>query len=87
MCEVLGVSPSGYYAWRTRRVRRRTEDEKIASLIANIHRYGGAPPVRRGCWPRCASVTACAVRGSGRGGGAVSGIEGLHGRRRKWGEI
>jgi putative transposase len=50
MCEVLGVSPSGYYAWRSRLpCRRQTEDERLRVLIADIHRFSrgtyGAPRV------------------------------------------
>lgn len=50
MCEVLGVSPSGYYAWRSRPpCRRRHEDEQLGRLIARIHRFSrgtyGAPRI------------------------------------------
>ena len=38
MCRVLGVSPSGYYAWRGRRPRRRArENEALSRRITAIH--------------------------------------------------
>ena len=50
MCRVLGVSPSGYYAWRGReRSRRARQDEELRSTIEAIHRESrgayGAPRV------------------------------------------
>ncbi len=43
MCEVLGVSRSGFYAWRTRKPSRRAlEDELIRDNVVDIfHRKGG----------------------------------------------
>jgi putative transposase len=39
MCRVLGVSPSGYYAWRERPLSRRTRaDVKLSAEIQAIHR-------------------------------------------------
>ena len=39
MCEVLGVSPSGYYAWRDRPPSRRAvADATLQRQIATIHR-------------------------------------------------
>ena len=38
MCRVLGVSPSGYYAWRGRRPSRRArENEALSRWITAIH--------------------------------------------------
>lgn len=38
MCSVLGVSPSGYYAWQTRPVSRRVEaNQKLMPEIRAIH--------------------------------------------------
>jgi putative transposase len=38
MCRILGVSPSGYYAWRNRPPsRRRIEDEKLTVAIKEWH--------------------------------------------------
>ena len=50
MCRVLGVSTSGYYAWRSReKSRRRREDEALAEQIERIHRGSrrtyGAPRI------------------------------------------
>ena len=40
MARVLGVSPSGYYAWRTRPASRRaTADAALAAEIATIHAH------------------------------------------------
>jgi len=61
MCRVLGVSPSGYYAWRKRGLsRRRREDgallERVREIWEESGRTYGAPRVRaelRACWTRC----------------------------------
>ena len=38
MCRVLGVSASGYYAWRGRGVSRRARrDEELSAMIRRIH--------------------------------------------------
>ena len=51
MCQVLGVSPSGYYAWRQRAPSARAEeDAQLRSRIEKIHRWSrgtyGAPRIR-----------------------------------------
>src|SRR5579875_3724446 len=51
MCRVLEVSPSGYYAWRDRRLSERARaDAELAERIRHIHRDSrgtyGAPRVR-----------------------------------------
>jgi putative transposase len=51
ICRTLGVSASGYYAWKSRPpCRRRREDERLKTLIAEIHRFSrgtyGAPRVQ-----------------------------------------
>lgn len=39
MCRVLGISASGYYAWRSRgKSARRCADERLAASIKQIHR-------------------------------------------------
>ena len=39
MCELLGVSPSGYYGWRQKRpTKRQREDTTLAAKIAAAHR-------------------------------------------------
>lgn len=46
MCEMLGVTPGGYYAWKKRAPSKRClDDEQLAGLITEIHvenegRYG-----------------------------------------------
>jgi putative transposase len=60
MCRVLGVSPSGYYAWRKRGLsRRRREDaallERVRRIWEGSGRTYGAPRV----W---AELRACGVR-------------------------
>jgi putative transposase len=50
MCRVLGVSTSGYYAWRSReKSKRRREDEALGERIEHIHRQSrqtyGAPRI------------------------------------------
>lgn len=52
MCRVLGVSPSGYYAWCSRSMSARTqEDQRLIPLIEKIHRESrqtyGSPRVVR----------------------------------------
>lgn len=51
LCRVLGVSPSGYYAWRTRGSSTRDcADERLAVQVAAIHRASrgtyGAPRIQ-----------------------------------------
>ena len=51
MCRVLGVSPSGYYAWRQRPPSARAEeDAQLRSRIERIHSWSrgtyGAPRIR-----------------------------------------
>jgi len=42
MCRVLGVSPSGYYAWRNRPMsKRQREDERLLGLIRAAHEASG----------------------------------------------
>lgn len=50
MCRVLGVSPSGYYAWRKRPPSRRSrEDKALRERIEDIHKQSrstyGAPRI------------------------------------------
>jgi putative transposase len=51
MCRVLGVSPSGYYAWRQRPPSRRTQaDQILTEKIRRIHKRSqgtyGAPRIQ-----------------------------------------
>lgn len=50
MCRVLGVSPSGYYAWRDRPPSKRAEsDEALKQRIVELHKRSretyGAPRI------------------------------------------
>jgi len=50
LCRVLGVSPSGYYAWRSRAVSERSiSDAALSERIQEIHKYSrgtyGAPRI------------------------------------------
>ncbi len=50
LCRVLGVSPSGYYAWRSRAVSERSiSDVALSERIQEIHKYSrgtyGAPRI------------------------------------------
>src|SRR5688572_15883098 len=52
MCRVLEVSPSGYYAWRSReRSTRKKEDEKLQRRVEAIHERSretyGVPRIHR----------------------------------------
>jgi len=62
MCRVLGVSTSGFYAWRKRKPSKRSlKDSKLKALIIRIHRESrgtyGAPRIhaelKLGCGIRC----------------------------------
>jgi putative transposase len=51
LCRTLGVSPSGYYAWRKRPLSPRARaDVELSAVIARIHRESrgtyGAPRVQ-----------------------------------------
>jgi putative transposase len=49
MCRILGVSPSGYYAWNQRLPsRRRIEDEKLTLMIKEWHARSREPTARPG---------------------------------------
>lgn len=52
MCRLLEVSPSGYYAWRTRaQSKRKQEDQKLQLRVKAIHEYShgtyGVPRIHR----------------------------------------
>lgn len=62
MCRVLGVSTSGYYAWRNRELSARAqEDAELSRLIVEIHQASrgtyGAPRIHAeltlGCGIHC----------------------------------
>jgi putative transposase len=55
MCRVLGVSPSGYHAWRRRPPSARArEDQRLTELISAIHARSrgtyGVPRVHAELW-------------------------------------
>jgi putative transposase len=86
MCRVLGVSPSGYYAWRKRGLsRRRREDaallERVRRIWEGSGRTYGAPRV----W---AELQACGVRCSRKRVARLmreAGLVGAYARRRRRG--
>jgi putative transposase len=82
MCRLLGVSPSGYYAWRTRaQCRRGNEDEHLRQLIVAIHaRSRGTYGVPR---IRAELRFDHDVRCSGKRVRRLMQIEGIQGRRRR----
>ena len=60
MCRVLGVSPSGYYAWRGRRPsRRKQEDHELLERIRGIWEGSGGTYGAPRVW---AELRACGVR-------------------------
>jgi len=64
MCRILGVSPAGYYAWRTRRESRRGAANRILLFeIVRVHRDSGG---RYGS-PRVHAVLRSQGRGVSRG--------------------
>jgi putative transposase len=65
LCRTLGVSPSGYYAWRKRPLSPRARaDVELSALIAGIHRESrgtyGAPRVMPS-WPLRAFTSAASA--------------------------
>ena len=52
MCRVLGVSSSGYYAWKKRQPSQRSEtDAALTAEIRAAHALRVAPMVRRASTP------------------------------------
>ena len=81
LCRVLGVSPSGFYAWAKRRPSPRTRaNEALASEIRNIHARSrgtyGAPRIH-------AELQATGHRASRKRVARLMRIEGLVGRGRR----
>ena len=81
LCRVLGVSPSGFYAWAKRRPSPRTRaNEALASEIRNIHACSrgtyGAPRIH-------AELQATGHRASRKRVARLMRIEGLVGRGRR----
>ena len=69
LCELLGVSRSGYYRWQQPRpTRRQREDADLAAHIARFHRqsrgnYGARPESSRICVRRAARRVAAGAPG------------------------
>ena len=84
MCRVLGVSPSGYYAWRARpRSARARANERLLERIREIHKLSdetyGSPRIHAELQDEGQSVGLNRVSRLMRRGGLV-GVT----RRRKW---
>jgi hypothetical protein len=65
-CRVMGVSTSGFYAWRANPVTGRDwADAVLTNTIVDIHRMSGAAMAARGCTPSCdwARASGAAVNG------------------------
>lgn len=82
LCRVLGVSTSGYYAWRSRRPSARArEDAMLTEQIARIHRESrmtyGAPRIQA----ELAADGVCRGRKRVARLMRAAGIEGCHRRR------
>lgn len=84
MCRLLGVSPSGYYAWRQRPLSSRDRDdqrlrERIRQVHARSHGTYGRPRIH-------AELRAAGVRVAGKRIARLMQAGGLQGvcRRRKW---
>jgi putative transposase len=56
LCRILGVSKSGYYAWRDRPPSKRCrEDAALTEKVREVLTAGAARPTApRGCTPSCA---------------------------------
>lgn len=56
MCAVLGLSASGYYAWRSRPESPRAAANRVLlDDIRLIHAESSGTTARRGCTPSCAA--------------------------------
>jgi len=59
MCTALGLSVSGYYAWRCRRESpRATANRVLLEDIRRIHGESSGTYARHGCTPCCAAAAA-----------------------------
>jgi len=84
MCRVLGVSPSGYYAWRTRPPSARAQaDQRLLTRIRAIHAQSrgtyGAPRIHaelQALGARCARKRVARLM-------RQAGLHGAHRRRRR----
>lgn len=82
MCRVLGVSPSGYFAWRCRPPSQRAQaDERLTAMIREIHSASrgtyGVPRVHA----ELAFAGVCCGRKRVARLMALAGLEGVHRRR------
>ena len=79
MCRVLGVCPSGYYAWRKRGLRRREDAallERVRRIWEESGRTYGAPRVwteLQACGVRCSRKRVARLMGQARLVGASPG--------------
>ena len=80
LCELLGVSPSGYYGWRQKRpTQRQREDTALAAKIAAAHRASrktyGAPRIVE-------DLREAGIRTSKRRCARLMRAQGLHGKKK-----
>ena len=80
LCELLGVSPSGYYGWRQKRpTQRQREDTALAAKIAAAHRASrktyGVPRIVE-------DLREAGIRTSKRRCARLMRAQGLHGKKK-----
>ena len=65
LCKMVGVSKSGYYAWRSRPPSKRSrEDATLTERILEVHqRSRETYSATRGCTPSCARSGCVVVAG------------------------
>ncbi len=68
LCEVLGVSRSGFNAWLKRTPSKRwVSDVRLAELIRAIHAESDGTTARRGSTPSCATGASGSVASASSG--------------------
>lgn len=78
-CQMLGISRSGYYAWRER--QKKPEDVILKALIAHIHRIYQKSRRTYGSPRVCADLRASGIKCNHKRVARLMRLEGLFGRR------